>query len=381
MKNNLSNGNQNSSSRPEQRTAVRNAVCLCTDRRMLIPALFVADAVKSHSKDNSDNRFDIIVFAEPSEVTDVHRHWMESRGIIFCDDMDMSCQQGVGKFQERLSPATLMKLTLAKHLAGRYDKILYLDCDLTIHDDVSTIFSLDPAPFALAAVSSGRVWADFNDKQRTDFDDHCNKLGMTKPYRFFNTGVFLIDVERWNSENLGKRTLEFIQQNPDLCSLPDEHALNAVLNGNIAEITSLWNAAPFPRWQKVKPVNNKAVITHYMGDQKPWRRFVYGKPLLFPDLHAYRLYRNFLKNSPWPAWLDEQWGWRDLYMNIRGEIGRILRMLRLRGEWEEPSARQRKAYADAIRQYYEESRFADVEQGIVIRENGNHRLQNTKIAP
>jgi len=80
----------------------------------------------------------------------------------------------------------------------------------------------------------------------------------------------MLKVER---EKLGERALEFIRQNPDLCSLPDEHALNAILDGNIAELTSLWNAAPFPRWQKVKSGHQHAVIIHYMGLQKPWLRF------------------------------------------------------------------------------------------------------------
>ncbi len=379
MINHLSNGISDTLVLSKQNKTTRNAVCLCTDRRMLIPALFVADSVKRHVQP-SGNTFDIIIFAEPSEVSDVHRRWMEQRGILLCEDMDMSRQRGVGKFMKRLSPATLMKLSLAEHLADRYDKILYLDCDLTIHGDVGEIFFLDTAPFALAAVPSGRIWVHWSKKQREGFEDHCHKLGMSRPYRFFNTGVLYIDVEKWNNEKIGERALEFIRQNPDLCSLPDEHALNAILDGNIAEISPLWNTAPFPRWQKVRKDNN-AIIIHHMGEQKPWRRFAHGKTLLFPDLKAYHLFKNFLKDSPWPEWLDEQRGWYDLYRNIKGEIGRILRMLRLMDEWEEPSARQRKAFDDAVRQYHEKMRFADVEQGIVIRENGKYRLKNTGIAP
>ena len=146
---------------------------------MLIPALFVANAVKSHSA-ASDNRFDIIIFAEPSEVTDVHRRWMEQRDIMFCDDMDMSRMRGVGKFMERLSPATLMKLSLAEHLADRYDKILYLDCDLTIHDDVASIFSLDTSPLCAGCCSFGAYFSRFKrEKSAKRFDDHCHNLGMS----------------------------------------------------------------------------------------------------------------------------------------------------------------------------------------------------------
>jgi lipopolysaccharide biosynthesis glycosyltransferase len=377
MKENLQTGNMNSTGIFQKQT-IRNAVCLCTDRRMLIPSLFVADAVKSHSK-ASGNNFDILIFAQPSEVTNIHRKWMEQRGILLCDDMDMSHTQGICNFIERLSPATLMKLSLPEYLTGRYDKILYLDCDLTIHDDVGEIFSLDTAACPLAAVPSGRILVAFSEKQRKGFENHCHSLGMSKPYRFFNTGVLYIDVEKWNNEKLGERALEFIRQNPDICSLPDEHALNAVLNGNIAELSPIWNARPQPRWHKKGTVGiaNPAII-HHAGNEKPWRRFVYGRSM-FPDMTGYELYKEFLKDSPWPGWLDEQWNLHDLYMNIRGEIGRILRWLRLRGEWEEPSARQRKAYDDAVRQYYEKARFADMEQGIVIREDEKIRLKNKSL--
>lgn len=374
MKENLQTGNTDSAGTFNKQQTTRNAVCLCADSRMLIPALFVADAVKSHSK-SSGNCFDTIIFAEPSEVTDVHRRWMDQRGILLCENMDMSQMLGVCKFQKRLSPATLMKLFLAKHLAGRYDKILYLDCDLTIHDDVSSIFSLDTALFALAAVPSGRILVHLSEKKRKETEDHFHKLGMTKPYRYFNAGVLYIDVKRWNSEGLGDRTLEFIRQNPDLCFLPDEDALNAVLDGGIAELSSIWNARPLPRWHKKGTIGIASpAIIHHAGNEKPWRRFVYGRSL-FPDMTGYKLYKEFLKDSPWPGWLGEQWGWHDLYMNIRGEIGRILRKLRLRGEWEEPSVRQRKVYDNTVRQYYEEAQFVDEEQGIVIRENGKLRLK------
>lgn len=355
-----------------ERQITRNAVCLCADKKMLIPALFVANAVKFYSKD-SENGFDVLIFAESSEVDDVQRRWMEEHGILLCEDMDVSRQRGVGKFMERLSPATLMRLSLAEHLAGRYDKILYLDCDLTIHDNVGAIFSLDTAPHALAAVPSGRILVDLTDKQRKEFENHCQRLGMSKPYRFFNAGVLYIDVEKWNNQKLGERTLEFIRQNPDLCFLPDEHALNAVLNGGIAQLSPVWNARPVPRWLKFK-INTSPVIVHYAGSEKPWRRFVYGRSL-FPDMTGYKLYKEFLKDSPWPGWLDEQWNLHDLYMNVRGEIGRILRWLRLRGEWEGPSVEQQQAYIKEVRRYYAEENFADVEQGIVIRENGILKLK------
>lgn len=349
----------------------RNAVCLCADRRMLIPALFVADSIRSHSH-TSSNRFDLIVFSEPSEVTDVHRQWMEQRGILLCDEMDMSYLPGFEKFCKRLSTATLMKLLLAEYLAGQYDRILYLDCDLTIHGDVAAIFSLETAPFVLAAVPAGRIVEDLSERSRQQMQEHFCALGMTKPYRYFNSGVLYIDVARWNRENLGHRTLDFIRQNPELCPLPDEDGLNAVLDGNIAQLSPIWNTRPAPRWRKVPFDFSNPVIIHHAGRLKPWRRFCHGRAL-FRDLAAYRLYEDFLRGSPWPNWLDEQWGWRDFYLNVKSEIGRIAR--RLTGKLDEPGRQQRKAYIEALRRFHAEESFADVEQRLAVRENGRIRLK------
>jgi len=371
MKKDVLTGPPDRFSQSSHNQTTRNAICLCTDRRMMIPALFVADSVKFHAG-ASGNRFDVIVFSEPSEVTDVHRQWMEQRNILFCDDLDLSRQQGVGKFQDRLSPATLMKLSLAEHLAGRYEKILYLDCDLTIHDDVGSIFSLDTAPFALAAVPSGRILVDLTEKRRQEIENHLGNLGMTRPYRFFNSGVLYIGVDRWNREDLGNRALDFIRQNPDLCFLPDEHGLNAVLDGNFAQLSPIWNARPPQRWRRKALEIARPVIIHYTDKHKPWRPFGYQKRL-FSNRSAYRLYNNFIKESPWPGWLNEQWSWRDFYLNIRWEIRRLLN--KMKGTLEEPTLEQRRAYINAVRRYVAEERFFDVEQGVVIRENGKLRLK------
>lgn len=337
---------------------------------MLIPALFVADAVRSRAA-SSANRYDVVVFCESSEASPVHREWMERRGIILCDTMDLSRQRGVGKFSGRLTAATLMKLSIAGHLAGQYDKVLYLDADLTIHGDVGAIFSLDMAGFALAATPAGRILAGSTAAEQIAMIDHFRALGMSVPYRYFNAGVLLIDVAKWNSEGLGERALSFVRANPDLCVLPDEDALNALLDGNFLQLSPIWNMNPSSASSLTVQDAALPVILHYSGNDKPWRRYGYRKRL-FPDRSAYRLYEAFLKDTPWPGWLGEQWTGKDLRANVEWEIRRISR--RLRGKLDEPSGAQRRSRAEALARYCAEGSFADVEQGLATRRNGQLRL-------
>ncbi|MGN6465567.1 MAG: glycosyltransferase family 8 protein [Rhizobiaceae bacterium] len=344
---------------------------------MLIPALFVADAVRRRAA-SSPNRYDVIVFCEPSVASPVHREWMERRGIILCDTMDLSHHRGVGRFSGRLTEAALMKLSIAGHLAGRYEKLLYLDADLTIHGDVGALFSLHMADFALSAVPAGRILAGLSAARQTAMLDQFQALGMSVPYRYFNAGVILMDVAKWNDEDIGGRALSFVRANPDLCVLLDEDALNAILDGNFLQLSPIWNMSPLSAADRIVRSSALPVIIHHSGNDKPWRRYGYQKRL-FPDRSAYRLYEAFLKDTPWPGWLGEQWTGKDLRANVEWEIRRISR--RLRGKLDEPSAAQRRSHAEALARYCMEERFADVEQGLVTRRGGKLCLAGKEAVP
>jgi lipopolysaccharide biosynthesis glycosyltransferase len=331
----------------------------------------VAESVKSREP-KSANRYDVIIFASPSEVTDTHLAWMGERGILHRGDMDMAPLTGLKQFSGRLTEATLMKLSLASHLAGEYDRVLYLDCDLSIHDDVGRIFSLDTGASPLAAAPSGRILVEISEERQKETLAHFKALGMTEPYRFFNSGVLYIDVKKWNDARLGERALAYIKANPALCFLPDEHALNAILDGDIAELAPIWNSVPLGRRDRETHDIARPVIVHHAGEDKPWKRYGYRKRL-FPDRTAYRQYEAFIRDTPWPTWLDEQWTAKDLRANIAWEWRRLTR--KLRGTLDEPTAAIKKLHLDLFRRYCAEHRFADVEQGLVERPAGRLRLK------
>jgi lipopolysaccharide biosynthesis glycosyltransferase len=355
----------------------RYAICLCVDRRMLVPALFMADAIRARSA-HSANPADIIIFAEAADASDAERNWMNERGVQLRDDLEMSRFEGFAILQDRLSVATLVKLVLAEHLASTYDKILYLDADISIHDDVTALFALDTGEFALAALPVGRRWPPWLKGEETRFREQARALGMTEPYRFINTGVMLIDVAKWNKSELGARALDFIGRNAELCRLPDEDALNAILDGRQAEISPIWNMSPSVWRNATVRATVQPAIIHYAGPDKPWKKYGDYKRLGH-SRQAYRLYEQFLQGSPWPEWLDEQWNWRDFYKNVHYELRLANR--RIRGRRNAPlSRREEQADAESFRSYCCVASFADIDQGIATREGGQLRLKNRRIA-
>jgi lipopolysaccharide biosynthesis glycosyltransferase len=280
---------------------------------------------------------------------------------------DFADLKAVIKLEGRLTTATLVKLILAQIFAGQYDRILYLDSDLTIHDDVSRLLDLDLGGHAIAAAGGG--WA--TPAQQQESEEHFAALGMSRPYRYFNTGVLIIDVATWDRENLTSRSLDFVRRFPELCGLPDEDSLNAVLDGKVARFSPIWNMPPRRMWLTRLHEVVTPVIVHYSGHDKPWRRFGRHKRL-FPDGEAYALYQTFIARSPWKGWLRKQWGFSDLRRSLKFEL--VLAWRAMRGRSREPGPAETAAMIDRFRETCRKTAFADVAQGIVARNDGRLRL-------
>jgi len=329
---------------------------------MLIPAFFVAHSIRKASA-NADE-FDIIILVPPGDVGSDEATYAAENDIIIDDSLDLKMVEGIPILQDRLSPATLFKLLLAQHLNGRYRRILYLDADLTIHGDVSTLFQLDMQGFAVAACPALRLWLDQPDLVREEAHDHLNALGMTPPYRFFNTGVMLIDPDRWVREELGERTFDFLRNNAEICFLPDEHALNAVVDGRLLEISPVWNL----RIELVPSKHVLPAIIHYAGPDKPWRRF----DRLFAFRDAYQLYEEFIAQTPWPGWLRSLWIIDDVVDCLKREAVTTARRIWNPSPLRDPA--RRAAFEEERKNYYATTKFADAEQGIVVKRQGRLQL-------
>jgi hypothetical protein len=338
-----------------------SAVCLCADRNMLIPAMFVASAVNAHRTDAGV--FDVILFTAAGEAEPGQRAWLEERCIRLVDDLDLSPLDDLPATTKRLTRATFIRLLVPQYLEGRYNLVLYLDCDLTIHGDVGRLLSLDTGTCAVAASPAARIWAGWTEPLREKAHAQFRALGMTEPYAFFNTGVLLIDVRKWNERELGPRTLHFYRHNSELCPLPDEHALNAILDGAMVAISPVWNMRIKAWSHRLVRDHVRPVIVHYDGPLKPWQRLADGMPL-FAEPH--RRYEALLAGTEWAGWLRDQ--------RIRAGDSDAGGAGNEANEADASLAESRDEYARAFRDYCATAAFADIEQGLVRRDGGCLRL-------
>jgi lipopolysaccharide biosynthesis glycosyltransferase len=170
-----------------------------------------------------------------------------------------------------------LRLWMPNAMAG-YDRCLYLDVDVLLRHPLGPLLDTDLQGRVLGAI----------DEPGTD---SARRLGLARAHTF-NSGILLIDLNRWMAEDVSRRCLDWLLQNRDRVIWADQDALNAVLDTDVLDLDIRWNTLR----NRVDEVPDPAIV-HFNGAAKPWQ---YG------TRHPYRdAYRAWLRRTSWAAPLME----------------------------------------------------------------------------
>ena len=174
-----------------------------------------------------------------------------------------------------LSRASYFRLDIANILDENIEKIIYLDCDLLVYDDIEKMWQLDMGGKPVAATCDLGIMASARvRKQKNKF------IGLPFDAPYFNAGVLMMDLKKWRDDNYAEAIIALATQN----KYPnhDQDALNKFFMNNWQEIPLRWDVIPpvFNLFLKIvtKPdLRKKAIeaklnpaIFHYAGGYKPW---------------------------------------------------------------------------------------------------------------
>lgn len=108
-------------------------------------------------------------------------------------------------------------------------KILYLDCDTLVTDDVTELWDIPLGKANCAAVSEPVSAL------------HKRNVGLAKDEPYYNSGVMLIDLDKWRAENIVPRFAECIRRHNGLVPYVDQGCVNEVCRGDIVTLPARYN--------------------------------------------------------------------------------------------------------------------------------------------
>lgn len=147
------------------------------------------------------------------------------------------------------------------------EKCLYLDCDTFCQVDLATLFHWDLGicPVGMCAESPINGNADVR---------VAKDLGTLATGHYYNSGVMLFANSVWRAEKITAQCMEYVSvQQPDFW---DQSAINFVLHGRIAGLTSNYNCYTNVRanWPCLKsPKKGAGKFFHFVDFPKPWSLF------------------------------------------------------------------------------------------------------------
>lgn len=151
------------------------------------------------------------------------------------------------------------------NMVGEVKKMLFLDCDIVVLRSLWPLFEMDMGPNYILAVE------DINNlsfkKQRK----------MPKDSFYFNSGVFMLNCERWRDDNLEKKCFEYVLNNGHKFEFQDQEVLNGVFCGKAKKIGLEWNfqflegyLGSFDKNLFEKAKKDPAIV-HFITHEKPWK--------------------------------------------------------------------------------------------------------------
>ncbi|MBM0744652.1 glycosyltransferase family 8 protein [Phormidium sp. CLA17] len=187
------------------------------------------------------------------------------------------------KISLHASPANYYRLAIPYVLSEGIHKVLYLDADLVCNAELTDLWNTNINDFPLAA-------CPINDQERID------KLELASG-RYFNTGVMLINLNKWMNDQVSIKAIEFIEQKPELIRFWDQDGINKIIDGGFKSLDAKWNNTIYMDRPVFRQVEGAAII-HFVGALKPWQKC--------SDTRK-EIYWNYLKMSPWSdAYLNRE---------------------------------------------------------------------------
>lgn len=191
--------------------------------------------------------------------------------------------------EEYLTVAAYYRL-LAPYLIPEA-KAIYLDSDMVIQSDLHELWARDLQGRALAAVVN--VGDLKLGSESVDID--CEKQGLNPNDSYFNSGVLIMDLEKWRRHGLVEKILDNIRKYEGIYKYADQDGLNAVLHDDWIELERRWNVQLNHTGFKAEPIAaEKASVIHYTLRYKPWLWMAFGAE----RRHYERFYKS-LRRSGW----------------------------------------------------------------------------------
>jgi lipopolysaccharide biosynthesis glycosyltransferase len=196
--------------------------------------------------------------------------------------------------------ATAYNVLAPLYLLGDESKALYMDADMVVTKDLSLLWETQLRTPVGAVLDAHIVWMASPSMWRPWKEEGLEPL---TPY--LNTGLMLMNLDRWRAEKLTERTLAYLERYELPCV--DQDALNLVLRGDFDQLHPRYNSMPYHHLKMLRyldTVESDSVIGEAITDPTVihYPRSFFCKPWTFGCTHPGADLWRSLADEVRPGW-------------------------------------------------------------------------------
>ncbi len=242
--------------------------------------------------------------------------WRDERLTVHWHSVDRLALKNL-PLSDHLTPAAYARLFAPRLLPAELGKVIYLDSDLLVLEDLAALWAEPMGDAACLAVPDlGCPWVDCAAtlpnyaRCREYLSVHLaipnyRDVGMAPDAPYFNSGVMVMNLDHWRAADITQGALDILSRNRQHVMFADQYALNVVLYQRWRPLSLSWNQGShifrYPTWQdspfdltSLSACRFEPRIVHFTSGAKPW---------LYGNAHPYRsLFFAALDQTAWRGW-------------------------------------------------------------------------------
>ena len=262
-----------------------------TDNNYIMPTTVSITSVLMNKKQSTKYNINIIA----TDVIDYINILDNIKSVTKDDNVNINIIKTENKYKNiinnnnKVTNAALLKFSIADILSN-YNKVLYLDSDTIILNDLSDLFFTDISEKYAGVIKD--LYAMKHDQE------HIN-LGIEK---YFNSGVMLLNTKILRYENISKKLIEYKLNSKS--HYVDQNSFNYIFNNKVKFLSPKYNYITSNFIYTKEEVENffetninydDIDIVHFSN--KPWNANMQNE-YFFEKFWNYYQYTSYYKNDP-----------------------------------------------------------------------------------
>lgn len=146
-------------------------------------------------------------------------------------------------------------------LYPQYDKVLYLDSDIIILEDIANLYNIDIGSNLVGGIPDDIIQ---NGKELQEYAEKV--VGVSTYKKYFNAGILLMNLDELRKYKFQEKFL-YLLGTTKFSVAQDQDYLNRICKGRVKYIDNSWDVMPAPGRNKK---DEELKLLHFNLTYKPW---------------------------------------------------------------------------------------------------------------